>query len=1025
MKKLLRYILYALTALILAIFLLPVLFKEELIRELEQLINKQINAQVQFEDVKLSLIRDFPRVHTEFLLTEVTGNDGFNDVVLLKANNISISTDLKSLIRSNKGINIKRFSIEEAELNLIVDALGDNNYNIVKSDPNESNGSKYSGEIDRYEFSNCHINYIDAESDIRFHALIKNHVGKGQFNQDAFDLVTKSEVEDMSISYDGIDYYNGMSLYSDMNLLIDNKNSVYTIKENNSKLNELILQLEGSLQFLDNAYLVDCQATSMDSDIKQILSIIPGVYQENMNQFSTKGQSDLKLQLIGKYDALANTYPSIEFNSTINNGVLVNTKNNMALDDIEMQFDLNASEGDWTDAVIDIQNMSLRSGKDRLSGRCKLSELQGDTKVQAQLFGSMDLAALSSTLDLKDFDIENGKLESDISLNANKSAIVNKRYESVDFKGQFKLNDLSGEYKSHPMGISSLDAVCKPEAIYVSTDNITIKDSDFSGDVNILNPLALMSSEQKSKISLKGTSKQLAPMQLQDILMESESNMNASGYNYDTKPSIPETAINYKIERLSYPDQDMRDIELEASFNDDELLIKNSALVLNGDKMSLNGRLNNVYAFVSEEDTLRGELLFNAKNFDFNKFSSTNSTSTSDETSQVILIPDNIAIDIIGEIGKLKYNKLILKNITGKINISDQTASLLNTSAGILEGRLALEGRYDCSKPEQPMFDFRYDLSQVSFDQLFASSTLFSKLAPFAEYIEGGFNSTLVMSGPIGNDMMPIIDKITASGVLETLKTKIDGFPAFKSAVEKIGLNTVKDWYIRDSRNWFDIKDGVIDIKPYNFQLEDLNCKLSGNFKTDKTMALVFGTSIPRNMISENALGNKVNTGIDYLNGLAKNSGVDIFIGPNIDLDIVLTGSLSKPELKIIPKASSADIKTGISNKINEEKEKIEDQIKDKTEEIKTEVKDSVEKVIKEKETAIKTELEETKDTIAKEIKTKIQEELDSQLINIIKDTSVTNKLEKIIPTDKASEIDSIKSKLSNWNPFKKKKKQG
>ena len=162
----------------------------------------------------------------------------------------------------------------------------------------------------------------------------------------------------------------------------------------------------------------------------------------------------------------------------------------------------------------------------------------------------------------------------------------------------------------------------------------------------------------------------------------------------------------------------------------------------------------------------------------------------------------------------------------------------------------------------------------------------------------------------------------------------------------------------------------------------------------------------------------------------ASSRGVNLDLGENIFLDIYLTGSITKPKLKIIPIGSGGKtLKDVVKDKITKEVGILKDTITKEFEKKTSEIKDTVAKVIKTKVDTIKTQVEgklkEKSDQVLGKIKDQVKEKVDSTIIGTVKDSlesKIGDKVGDILGEKGKAEIDSLKEKLNDWNTFKKKK---
>ncbi|MBP9215485.1 MAG: AsmA family protein, partial [Chitinophagaceae bacterium] len=109
LKKILKYSGISLLVLLVLAFTLPFLFKGKIIALVKTEVNNKLNATVDFEDIDISLFRNFPKLSVGLNNLYIVGKDAFVNDTLLKAQQIDVALNLISAI---KGKNIKIYSIE-------------------------------------------------------------------------------------------------------------------------------------------------------------------------------------------------------------------------------------------------------------------------------------------------------------------------------------------------------------------------------------------------------------------------------------------------------------------------------------------------------------------------------------------------------------------------------------------------------------------------------------------------------------------------------------------------------------------------------------------------------------------------------------------------------------------------------------------------------------------------------------------------------------------------------------------------
>jgi len=100
MKRIIKYLFLFLFSIIVALVLAPFLFKDQIIDEIEKYANENLNAELKFEDVSLSLIKSFPHASIAIEDVSIIGQDDFRDVVLFSADELQLETNIKDAISS-------------------------------------------------------------------------------------------------------------------------------------------------------------------------------------------------------------------------------------------------------------------------------------------------------------------------------------------------------------------------------------------------------------------------------------------------------------------------------------------------------------------------------------------------------------------------------------------------------------------------------------------------------------------------------------------------------------------------------------------------------------------------------------------------------------------------------------------------------------------------------------------------------------------------------------------------------------
>ena len=206
---------------------------------------------------------------------------------------------------------------------ILVNEAGEANYDIVKaSEKDSSSQPSVFGKIESYQVTDGKLSYVDLSSGQRASLANIDHEGSGNFEQIKFDLVTKTQIEKISFSSDGITYLNNAKLDSDLTLAIDLENQKYIFNENVTRINDLDLTFTGDVQLQDEEIALDLEITAPNNKVSSILSLIPQAYNSDFANIQSSGNSYLTGGVKGSYNAEKNLYPQVNLKINIDNGRL-------------------------------------------------------------------------------------------------------------------------------------------------------------------------------------------------------------------------------------------------------------------------------------------------------------------------------------------------------------------------------------------------------------------------------------------------------------------------------------------------------------------------------------------------------------------------------------------------------------------------------------------------------------------------------------------------------------------------------
>ncbi|HPN71937.1 MAG TPA: AsmA-like C-terminal region-containing protein, partial [Saprospiraceae bacterium] len=284
--------------------------------------------------------------------------------------------------------------------------------------------------------------------------------------------------------------------------------------------------------------------------------------------------------------------------------------------------------------------------------------------------------------------------------------------------------------------------------------------------------------------------------------------------------------------------------------------------------------------------------------------------------------------------------------------------------------------------------------------------------------------------GKLGTDMTPHFSSLNASGFIETISSVMSELKILDVLSDKLGLDNLKNINLDNTKNWFEIKQGYVELKEKLFEVKDIGIKISGKHQIQGQMEYVMVLKVPRALLQKNKVTAAADKGWSWVESEAGKRGLNLNQGAFIDFRVDIGGFLKNPSIKITPVGSSGksiqdEIKDEVQNEINNLVDSVKNVANEKKEQLKDTLMTRAEQEIEKAKDKIKDEVNAKGDEIAdkaKEIITKeVETKLDSTLGPGVTD-SLKKRAEQILKEKTGTEVDDIKKKLDDFNPFKKKK---
>lgn len=1036
MKKILIVLGIVIALLLGAMIAIPLIFKDDIVAAVKTAANEELTAKLDFGDVNISLFREFPKLAIGLNnISIVNGPGPFEGVNLLKAERLDVAVDLWAAITNNDVI-IKGLTIDKPDIKVYVLSNGDANYDITKpSDTPETAASTESSPIklEHYAINDGNVLYDDRGLDMVAELKGLNHSGKGDLYTDVYDMVMTTKVNQLSVNYGGVQYLRNAKADWDATVNADMAKMKFTLKENVAQVNNLKLLLDGWIEMPnDEDILMDLKFGTPQNDFKSFLSIIPGAYTQDFNDVKADGTLSFAGMAKGKYNET--TYPAFNLNFEVKNGNVKYPSLPLGISGINVDAAIKSPGPTLNPMTVDISSFALKIGSNPLEGYFRLKTPVTDPNIDTRIKGILNLGELTKAFPVEDVQEMAGILNADITTKAAMSQIDAGRYEAVNMAGTLKMDNFVYRSAGEPdVRISSLNTTFSPQKVDLQNFNAKIGRSDFAVNGSIDNVLAYFSTDK----TMTGK------MNFSSNLMDANELMGPEPTADEVVPNdVPaaeekafdrwDFVVDGKIGKLFYEDYKISDMRMAGHFKPNKMDISDFGLKMDNSDLSGNGQILNAWNYLFDNQTVEGIINLNSSYFDLNPFMTeapAGSQAAAEPVEEgVVPVPENMNMTINANFAKVKYTDMDLNNLNGTVVVKNEVASLKDFTASTLGGLVALSGDYNTQNLAKPTFNMDMALQNFGFKEAYKQFVAIKTFAPVAQLMEGKFNTSLSMTGTLGKDMLPDFTNFSAAGFLETIAATLNNFKPMSAIGDKLNIDYLKKLEVLNTKNWFEIKDGKVTVKPFDVKMKDVAMRIGGTHGISNDMDYQIVTKVPRK-----ALGTAANGGLNYLSGEASKYGVNIAQGEFINTRFDLTGTMFNPKIavKVLGSDGSATMQDEVKASVADYTQKAKDSLgnvanreldkaKDKANAAADKLKDTVSKVVDKK-------IDEASKKVGDAAKNEVGKVLGGETGQKVGDAvgGVGQKAGEVVGDKGKKTVEQAQDKLNKWDPFNKKKKNG
>jgi hypothetical protein len=593
MKKAFKIIGIILLVFAIAVVATPFIFKGKIKELVLKSINKNVDAVVAFEDVDLSLFKNFPKATVIIDDLSIINKAPFENDTLFYSNTFTLKMSIKELFKGKgEPMSIESFSSENTMVNIIYNKDGLSNYDIALKDKDEKDAAKndeFALNFQNYTIKNLRFTYFDEASKMSVILDSINHEGSGDFKNKILDLDTKSTAK-LAVSIDKTNYLKNVALSLDAVLGLDLENLKYTFKENEALVNLLPIAFDGFIQMKDDGQLYDLKFKTPTSDFKNFLGLIPEMYSAKLDGVKTSG--DFKVNGVVKGTYSDTTIPAFDVEIASNNASFQYPNLPKSVKNIVIDSRIVNKTGIFNDTYVNLNKLSFTIDQDVFNAKATIQNIAENPLINAEIKGIVNLANVAKAYPVKLEKPLTGILKADVVTRFDMKSVEESNYQNIQNSGTITVTDFNYESDemAKPFKIKQAAIAFTPAAIRLNKFEGETGNSDFQVTGNLDNFYGFIFKDQVLKGNFNLNSRQF---EVADF-METKTDTTAAKTTKEALkiPSFLDVTITAKATTVVYDNLNLKEVSGNLAIKDEAVNLSNLKMTIFGGQIALSGMVS-------------------------------------------------------------------------------------------------------------------------------------------------------------------------------------------------------------------------------------------------------------------------------------------------------------------------------------------------------------------------------------------------------------------------------------------------
>jgi len=580
-KKILFYLLIAVTILVTGLVISVFLFKDRIIQQFVTEANKSLNTPVKIGKIDISMFSNFPSLAIVF--TDVYVEDSHpGNYPLLTADRIAFTLNPIEVWGGNYSVN--GLSVTGSETNLKINAIGKGNFNILKK--GEGTGEAVTFNLQDVRLEKTIVSYQDEQAR-HHHVFNSEKLGASILvTGDLYQIEAKGDVLTEQIGIGNSRYLTNKNFLINTTLNYDDDKKEVLFKTSNITVGRSDFAITGNYLFKEKN-LIDLKAEGKETDIQTLLSLLPDEASKKLKQYRSDGDVFFNLSLKGEISDRKSPSISVGFGCTNTTLYHPDYKTQIKNANLNGSF-ASASVTDFSNAELFLKEVNGELNGQVFNANLSIKRFT-DPFVSFDFKGDLDAASIFNFYPINDVSDPSGLLSADVSFEGQTSLLKKKAtVQKVKTNGALVMSHVNFGFGKENVKFKDVNGSLQFNNQDLALSNVSgqLENSDFKLNGFFKNIITFLLFENQP-IGIE-TDLKSDFLDLDQLFAIGFGEGESENYRFSISPDL-QLNFNCDVKRMKYKRFKPTDIKGDLLVKNQVAVSRNIAMRAMGGQLTLNG----------------------------------------------------------------------------------------------------------------------------------------------------------------------------------------------------------------------------------------------------------------------------------------------------------------------------------------------------------------------------------------------------------------------------------------------------